>query len=308
MPFTFTISLAGPGQEQVTLERSPIGGKYIRYLLPGGEYRWAVVAGAFLIFQLFVIGKYNLLFCHYLVDKPIKLIIRDITPGIRIYLMLEGSIANRYSNREWSTLREGYYELHSFSLIKKEIRLTPQTYKYIILHSSDDLTDTAIFSGKMSLEIVLFTYLLEQSVKLHSGLPQQLEIIHHLLQQVKDKKEFTGRHKYTGETVFRIWQSGNNIKKYMDEKDILREQFVKTHLKKGLYLEGFRVLFGLTPKAYQVKVRMEVAGKRIEENPPLSFSDVANIANYLGYSRPGDFVKAYKKYFGFHPLKKEKGL
>lgn len=308
MPFTFTISLAGPGQEQVPLERSSIGGKYIHYLLPGGEYCWAVAGGAFLLFQQFVVEKYSLLFCHYLVDKSIKIIIRDTTPGTRVYLMLEGSVASRYSNREWSTLREGHYEIQSFSLIKKEIRLTPQTYKYIILCSSNDIHDAAIFSGKMSLEILLYTYLLEQSVKMRSELPEQMDIINHLLQKVKERQVLEGRNKYTGEMVFRIWQSGNNIEKYMDEKNILRDQFVKTHMKKALYLEGFRILFGLTPKAYQIKVRMNAAGKMMEDHTPLSFSDIANIASYLGYSRPGDFVKAYKKYFGFHPLKKENEL
>jgi AraC-like DNA-binding protein len=299
MSVTFTIHAAGPHQKQVFFQSGPVPEKYNRYLLPGGEPVWVQLKGAVLLFQQFIIGSYSLLFCHFLVDNPVKFIVWDTSPGSRAYLMLLGKMSSRYRvTRQWGTLREGYYEVLHQPFLKKEIKLRNDIYSYVILRYQDETGNNDTFSGRMPLEILLSEYLTEQSISNFKSQEEQLVILDRLAEQVMKKEVFTGRYKFTPESVFRIWQAGQRIKDYPDEKGILQAQFANAHLTEDLYLEGFRILFGLSPKRYHTKIRMEAAERMLTDDPLVPLLDVAD---FLGYSTTADLVEAYEKYYGKPP-------
>jgi AraC-like DNA-binding protein len=295
MSLTFTIRAAGPGQPEIVFEQDSLPKKYVRHLLPGGKNNWLYLGKSILIFQQFDTGKYQLLSCCLIISRPVKFIVRATITGTRVYLMLERNMLSRYRNAEWSTLKEGDYEVQYQPLIKKEIRLSPGMFRYLMIYWEEENTTGQVFPGKMPLQMLLSEYLWESALEKQQD-PQG--IVTDMVQQAIEKNVGGDLPYLTQDKIALIWQAAQNIKRFMDEPDVTQKQFRKTMLNKKLYNKGFQSIFGLTPKQYQNKLRMEEARTLIRDNP---FMPLAEVSNRVGYNYLADFIAAYQKYFGYHP-------
>ena len=61
----------------------------------------------------------------------------------------------------------------------------------------------------------------------------------------------------------------------------------------------FKSETGETPINYLISLRMEKAGKLLEENPMLS---IQKVADEVGYDDAYHFSKLFKKYYGISPV------
>ena len=93
------------------------------------------------------------------------------------------------------------------------------------------------------------------------------------------------------------------LKEFLDKnvfKDFtLRELSKKAGLNEFKLKKGFKELFGTTVFGYINDIRMEHAKYLILEGG----QDVSEVSDFLGYSLPHHFAKAFKRKFGYQPSK-----
>lgn len=91
------------------------------------------------------------------------------------------------------------------------------------------------------------------------------------------------------------------VKKYLDENPTCREEVAELALKAGLSTRYFSIKFkkefGMTPKQYQIKSRMNYA-LRMLQNGKMQCSE---ISEQLHYPDQFTFSKQFKRTFGIAP-------
>jgi AraC-like DNA-binding protein len=103
--------------------------------------------------------------------------------------------------------------------------------------------------------------------------------------------------KLSGADVASLSEARRLLDASLSEPLLIRELSRMVGLNEYKLKKGFKQLYGIPVHAYLVEKRMEKARELLEQRN----STVSKIAEYVGYSCPSSFSKAFRKRYGFNP-------
>lgn len=300
MDLPFKIYLVGSNQSALALSESTEfqdGFKFKPY--PGGSCRTLALPGiADAAFQTFTVNPFVLVFCSYRVYRYVKLVFRDILPGMRLYMLQKGNIICRDSPlSDWYNMKMNTYRTSTLTLNKREVTLLPNDYQYLIVIARKDIPGFSISMERISLHMLRDLYQLQLNIMNNSCQDCLLYDLHDLFRRALSKEKLSGAYLYTPQQAFEVYRSGINIQKYIDESSVIQTQFKKIPIARVQYDKAFKYFWGLAPKQFQIKQRMKKAFYLLKTNK----MTVSAIAIVVGYKTVSDFVRGYFKYYGHRP-------
>lgn len=297
---------------------------YDRYLIPGSTIYSAIGTPGVFLFQKIPYPRYSFWISNYFSDDNKKVTSHLQWHSLELHLLLQSDLMFRLNGFDWQSLKESQYNLMFVSEIQNEVLFDKKNYLTFDIHPSFDLLETISHHHSQLIPFLEqvrqgrhvryfkhnpyasapMLYLVKQIITSFSGtadvhinLDETVERLIHLALNAPLKGDDVHFNFYD---IERIWDAKEQIIRYIDEEDILNQQYKAAAMRRSKFREGFVQIFGELPHNYVHRKRMEKARILLMSGQHFHVRDVAR---QVGYLNPGNFTVSYKKFFGTSPQK-----
>lgn len=297
---------------------------YGQYLFPGSTTYVAKGRPGLFLFQELAYPQYSFWLSNYFTHVHEKVTGELAAPSLELHFILLNDLIYRLKGFSWQSLRETQYNLLAIPQIENEIYFEAKDYFTFDIHPSPALLEKVSRGNRRLAQFLqqanrghfvqYYTthryasapvlYLIKQILAYLSGAADVIFNLDHAVERLIRLALTTplreGDLHFSFYDIERLYDAERQMRRFLDEEDILHRQIKKASMRQSKFREGFLQLFGLLPHLYLLRIRMEKARSLLESQQHFSIKD---IARQVGYSNPNNFTVAYKKFFGDSPEK-----
>jgi AraC-like DNA-binding protein len=297
---------------------------YDQYLLPGSTAYSAKGRPGVFLFQQLAYPQYSFWLINYFTKVNEKITRELPDPSLVLHFILQNDLIYRLKGFKWQSLRETQYNLLAIPQIENEVYFEAKDYFTFDVHPSPVLLQNLSLHNPRLARFLLqaneghfvqyyrthryasarVLYLVKQILEHLSGKADVIlnldDAVDRLINLALTAPLAEGELHFSYYDIERLYDAERQIRRFLDEEDILSRQIKTASMRQSKFREGFLQIFGALPHLYVLRLRMEKARVLLKSEQHFSIKD---IARQVGYANPNNFTVAYRKFFGGSPEK-----